>query len=173
MDEYSGNVRRDGTKYPMTTIASSDLTLERLWQFSLQYYGVRGVKEASLLLQKNHHGNVNLLLLFKWLDEHQVTFTDSNWGKVQQAIVKSEKFLHPYRELRKKTKSHLPTPLYRELLEFELLLEKQQQSDLVDCIHSIELFDNHGEPLTLSYCRSLQAEHLYHVFADFSAHKHL
>ena len=48
------------------------LTLERLWQFSLQYYSMRGVKDACLNLQNHFKGNVNLLLLLKWLDEQQV-----------------------------------------------------------------------------------------------------
>ncbi|WP_080263733.1 TIGR02444 family protein, partial [Vibrio parahaemolyticus] len=48
--------------------AEYTLTLEHLWQFSLQFYGVREVKEACLSLQNNYHGNVNLLLLLRWLD---------------------------------------------------------------------------------------------------------
>ncbi|CAE6882144.1 hypothetical protein ACOMICROBIO_NCLOACGD_00348 [Vibrio sp. B1ASS3] len=52
--------------------AEYTLTLEHLWQFSLQFYGVREVKEACLSLQNNYHGNVNLLLLLRWLDEQQV-----------------------------------------------------------------------------------------------------
>ena len=56
------------------------LTLERLWQFSLQYYSVREVKDACLSLQNNFHGNVNLLLLLKWLDEQQVSLSLKRTG---------------------------------------------------------------------------------------------
>lgn len=142
------------------------LTLERLWQFSLQYYSVREVKEACLHLQNHFKGNVNLLLLLKWLDEQQVSFQEQDWHKVEECLGRSEALLHSYRELRRKLKSHLPDTLYRESLQFELQLEKQQQSDLVDCINSIELEVNHAEPLTLRYCRQLGGEQLYAVFAE-------
>jgi len=142
------------------------LTLERLWQFSLQYYSVREVKEACLHLQIHFKGNVNLLLLLKWLDEQQVCFQEQDWHKVEECLGRSEALLHSYRELRRKLKLHLPDTLYRESLQFELQLEKQQQSDLVDCINSIELTVNHAEPLTLRYCRQLGGEQLYEAFAE-------
>ncbi|AIW12831.1 TIGR02444 family protein [Vibrio europaeus] len=142
------------------------LTLERLWQFSLQYYSVREVKEACLHLQNHFKGNVNLLLLLKWLDEQQVCFQEQDWHKVEECLGRSEALLHSYRELRRKLKLHLPDTLYRESLQFELQLEKQQQSDLVDCINSIELTVNHAEPLTLRYCRQLGGEQLYEAFAE-------
>ena len=146
--------------------ASISLTLERLWQFSLQYYSVREVKEACLHLQNHFKGNVNLLLLLKWLDEQQVCFQEQDWHKVEECLGRSEALLHSYRELRRKLKLHLPDTLYRESLQFELQLEKQQQSDLVDCINSIELTVNHAEPLTLRYCRQLGGEQLYEAFAE-------
>ncbi|MFC1236912.1 TIGR02444 family protein [Vibrio sp. F74] len=148
----------------MTKLASFSLTLERLWQFSLQYYNVRGVKEACLSLQNNYHGNVNLLLLLKWLDEQELIFDEHDWTKIQHCLHRTEELILHFRTLRKKAKSHLPATLYRESLEFELLLEKQQQSDLVNCINSIEFSTNKTEPLTLRYCRSLNAEHLFNNF---------
>ena len=144
---------------------SVSLTLERLWQFSLQYYSVREVKDACLNLQNQFKGNVNLLLLLKWLDEQQAAFFDEDWHKVEECLGRSETLLHSYRDLRRKLKSHVPDTLYRESLQFELQLEKQQQSDLVDCINSIELQTNQDEPLTLRYCRQLGGEHLHDVFA--------
>lgn len=149
----------------MAASSAHSLTLERLWQFSLQYYSVREVKEACLNLQNKFHGNVNLLLLLKWLDEHQLTFYDEDWPRVQHCLLRSETLLQQYREMRKKLKAHLPTGVYRESLEFELLLEKQQQSDLVECINDLTLHPNQGIPLVLAYCQHLNAEHLYEVFA--------
>lgn len=146
--------------------AQISLTLERLWQFSLQYYSVREVKDACLALQNNHHGNVNLLLLLKWLDEQQVAFHEEDWHKVQQCLSRSEALLHSYRELRKHLKQHVVDSLYREALQFELQLEKQQQSDLVDCINALPLIINHQEPLTLHYCRLLGGEDLYEAFSE-------
>ncbi|WP_070970635.1 TIGR02444 family protein [Vibrio sonorensis] len=145
--------------------ATISLTLERLWQFSLQYYSVREVKEACLSLQNHFGGNVNLLLLLKWLDEQQVSFGEEDWHRVEACLGRSETLLHSYRELRRKLKRNLPDTLYREALQFELLLEKQQQSDLVDCINSIRLINNRDLPLTLIYCRQLGGEHLHDVFS--------
>ncbi|WP_159739655.1 TIGR02444 family protein [Vibrio atypicus] len=142
------------------------LTLERLWQFSLQYYSVREVKDACLNLQNHCKGNVNLLLLLKWLDEQQVCFHEQDWHRVEECLGRSETLLLSYRELRRKLKLHVSDTLYRESLQFELQLEKQQQADLVDCINSIELEINHAEPLTLRYCRQLGGEHLYSAFAE-------
>ncbi|WP_428772666.1 TIGR02444 family protein [Vibrio sp.] len=141
------------------------LTLERLWQFSLQYYSVREVKEACLTLQNQYHGNVNLLLLLKWLDEQQVSFPAEEWHQVEACLSRSETLLHSYREMRRKMKLHLPDTLYREALQFELQLEKQQQSDLVDCINHLPLENNRAEPLTQRYCRHLGGEALYQYFA--------
>ncbi|WP_391088959.1 TIGR02444 family protein [Vibrio sp. NH-UV-68] len=142
------------------------LTLERLWQFSLQYYSVREVKSACLTLQNQYKGNVNLLLLLKWLDEQQVSFSEHDWHHLEECLGRSEALLLNYRELRRKLKFHLPDTLYRESLQFELQLEKQQQSDLVDCVNSITLQVNHSEPLALRYCRQLGGEPLYSVFAQ-------
>lgn len=147
------------------THAENTLTLEHLWQFSLQFYGVREVKEACLSLQNNYHGNVNLLLLLRWLDEQQLIFQEKDWPLVQSSLSRSEALLHSFRELRRHLKSQVNDALYRETLHFELQLEKQQQSDLVDCINAITLIKNDEDPLTLRYCRQLGAEHLQPAFA--------
>lgn len=149
-----------------STHALATLTLERLWQFSLQYYSVRGVKDACLNLQNQFKGNVNLLLLLKWLDEQKLCFSDQDWHHIEECLGRSEALLLNYRELRRKLKPQVSDTLYRESLQFELQLEKQQQSDLVDCINSVELHTNHAEPLTLRYCRQLGGESLYSAFAE-------
>ncbi|SJN57550.1 TIGR02444 family protein [Vibrio ruber] len=141
------------------------LTLERLWQFSLQYYSVREVKEACLSLQNNYHGNVNLLLLLKWLDEQQLSIGPQDWHRVMTCISATEGLLNSYRELRRKLKTHLPDTLYRESLQFELQLEKQQQSDLVDCINQLKLQPSGSQLMTQRYCKALTADHLAKIFA--------
>jgi len=145
--------------------ASSNLTFEHLWQFSLQYYGVREVKEACLNLQNHYHGNVNLLLLLKCLDEQALRFNAEDWHHVQSCLGRTEKLLHQFRDIRRQLKHSVVDSLYREALEFELSLEKQQQSDLVDCINALTLSPQQGEALVLGYCRQLGAEHLGLVFA--------
>ncbi|MDF5533887.1 TIGR02444 family protein, partial [Vibrio parahaemolyticus] len=103
--------------------AEYTLTLEHLWQFSLQFYGVREVKEACLSLQNNYHGNVNLLLLLRWLDEQQLIFQEKDWPLVQDCLGRSETLLHSFRDLRRHLKSQVNDALYRETLQFELQLE--------------------------------------------------
>ena len=144
---------------------TTTLTLERLWQFSLQYYSVREVKEACLSLQNNFHGNVNLLLLLKWLDEEKLTFAEHDWPTVSDCLSSSETLLHSYRELRRKLKLSVPETLYREALQFELQLEKQQQSDLVHCIANLSLATTDTPALAARYCRHLGAEHLGRIFS--------
>ncbi len=145
--------------------AKPRLTLERLWQFSLQYYSVREVKEACLRLQNSHNGNVNLLLLLKWLDEQQLTLTEADWPTVLECLNHSENLLHSFRDLRRRLKNHLPDTLYREALQFELQLEKQQQADLVECLNRLTLYPAHAIPLTLQYCKMLGAEYLAELFS--------
>ncbi|MGF1750815.1 TIGR02444 family protein [Vibrio cionasavignyae] len=140
------------------------LSLEHLWQFSLQYYGVREIKEACLTIQNHYHGNVNLLLMLKWLDEQQRHFAAEDWHLIQSCLGRTEQLLHHFRRLRRQLKNNVSDNLYREALAFELSVEKQQQSDLVDCINSLTLTTNQHQPLVSKYCQQLGAEHLSPIF---------
>jgi uncharacterized protein (TIGR02444 family) len=142
---------------------SFTLTSEQLWQFCLRYYAVREVKEACLALQNNYSGNVNLLLLLKYLDQQQIMPIESDWQRLLASIEPSETLLIDYRELRKSFKPHLPDTLYREALQFELALEKQQQLDLVDCINQSQFVPASGSSLTERYCQIHHAPHLYNA----------
>ncbi|WP_158117089.1 TIGR02444 family protein [Vibrio cincinnatiensis] len=140
------------------------LTLENLWQFSLRYYSVREVKEACLCLQNRFHGNVNVLLLLKWLDEQQLIFPEQGWATIADALARTENLIEHYRDLRRKLKSHLPDTLYREALQFELQIEKQQQADLIACIEQLPLTAQTEQPLTSHYCQQLGAQGLSKIF---------
>ncbi|GAL14152.1 hypothetical protein JCM19233_5164 [Vibrio astriarenae] len=141
------------------------LTMEQLWQFSLEYYSSREVKDACLTLQNQYHGNVNLLILLKWLDEHHFSIQEKDWHRVEQSLGRTEALLHHYRELRRKLKIAVSDTLYREALQFELQLEKQQQADLVDCINHLSLKSRDEHSLTQMYCHLLGADHLQAAFA--------
>lgn len=140
------------------------LTLERLWQFSLQHYSVRETKEACLRLQNRHQGNVNFILLLKWLDEHQLAFSDPHWHTFSEALERTEVLISQFRDYRRKAKPHLPDTLYRESLQFELQLERQQQADLTRCLNQLELQPQKTQPMTHQYCIKLGAKHLCHAF---------
>ncbi|ORT50811.1 hypothetical protein ST37_07925 [Vibrio sp. qd031] len=148
----------------MTHSALPRLTLERLWQFSLQYYGDRRIKDACLKLQNLYGGNVNLLLLLKWLDEQKLALNKQDLVALNRALQRSETLLIQYRELRRQLKKEVPDSLYRESLQFELLLEKQQQSDLVDCINQLNLSETSSAKLTQIYCEQLSADSLVAIF---------
>ncbi|WP_086982046.1 TIGR02444 family protein [Vibrio aphrogenes] len=148
----------------MTQYQPLPLTFERLWQFSLQHYGVRKIKEACLHLQNQYHGKVNLVLLLKWLDEHQLALSEQQWQQLDAAIERTEHLLEQFRYYRRKAKPHLPDTLYRESLQFELQLERQQQSDLVHCINQMDLSPRSGQPMTHLYCHKVGAEHLCEIF---------
>ncbi len=147
--------------------AELSLTLEHLWQFSLRYYSVREVKEACLSLQNRFNGNVNLLLSLKWLDEQDLTIEDNDFHLLQECLHRSDMLLHDFRQLRRQLKSHVPDTIYRQSLEFELQLEKQQQSDLVECINSLKTSQRSPEQsrLTDKYCMQLTANCLADIFS--------
>jgi uncharacterized protein (TIGR02444 family) len=140
------------------------VTLEHLWQFSLQYYSATDVKEACLNLQNHCSGNVNLLLVLKYLDECKTGFDETGWQILLAALQHTDSLISHYRELRKKMKGHLPDTLYRQALEFELELEKQQQSDLVTCVNALSLTPVGKTSLTEQYCERLGAHHLIDYF---------
>jgi uncharacterized protein (TIGR02444 family) len=144
---------------------SLSLTIEHLWQFSLQYYGVKDVKEACLSLQNHFGGNVNVVLLLKWLDDQHVSINKLDFERLVNSTATTDKLLNRYRELRKALKIHLPDPLYREALQFELQLEKQQQADLINCVNQSQFFPATNCSLTQQYCQSLNASHLSDIFS--------
>ncbi|RQW61633.1 TIGR02444 family protein [Vibrio viridaestus] len=143
------------------------LTLENLWQFSLQYYSVRAVKEACLSLQNRFNGNVNLILLLKYLDTHNVAIGDNDWHLLLECLHRSDVLLHDFRQLRRQLKTHVPDTIYRQSLEFELELEKQQQADLVECANHLtyRLRNEDKGLLTTRYCMQLTADNLADIFA--------
>ncbi|CAH0524568.1 TIGR02444 family protein [Vibrio hippocampi] len=149
-----------------TTTQSKSLTHEALWQFSLAYYAERGVKEACLSLQNHYHGNVNLLLLLKWLDVNHLAFTLEQWPQVKASLDASEQLLAQYRQLRKQLKTQVTDTLYREALNFELSLEQLQQSHLIETINSLPLATTSASHLVDMYCQELGADHLCQHFDD-------
>ena len=143
-----------------------NLTPEIFWQFSLHYYEQGEVKEACLALQNQFNGNVNLLLLLVWMDENRLGLTANTWQAVQSSLASTDYLLQEYRELRRQLKHQVSDTLYRESLQFELLLEKQQQAALVACINRLEITAQLDAPLAQQYCQQLGCESLYQVFSS-------
>lgn len=152
--------------------ATPILTPQALWQFSVHYYCVREIKEACLRLQNHHHGNINLLLLCKWLDEQQLSVAQADWPALHTALADTDYLLANFRDWRHRVKSHLPDALYREALQFELQLEKQQQADLLASLQHLTLHPAQAISLTQQYCHMLGADDLAELFSAPYAPQH-
>ena len=142
------------------------VTVEKLWQFSLSYYGVQGVKEACLGLQNQFGGNVNTLLLLKYLDLKQLHIRSEELDQLINATNKTDTLLTHYRGLRKSLKAHLTDALFRDTLKFELLLEQQQQADLLDTLAKLQPTKASQQRLVSIYCQSLGADDLSASFVE-------
>ncbi|OCH04088.1 TIGR02444 family protein [Aliivibrio fischeri] len=148
---------------PLNEHQLASITQEAFWCFSLSHYKKGGVKQAALALQDTYFGNVNLALLLIWLNSLNLSFSVSDLPLLEAALHKSDTLLHSYRKLRKQIKSTQNKALYQEALQFELQIEKQQQSDLITALIRIPLViktDNNQISLLTHYCRSLQADTL-------------
>ncbi len=145
---------------------TSTLTADELWQFSLDYYALPGIKEACLTLQNRYQGNVNLLLVLKWLGEHKLAIADNDWHPLHSAIQNTENLLQPYRELRRQLKTQVSDNLYRKALQFELQLEQQQQQNLVAQLQSQPLVQGTAHSMLSSYCHALGADELTAIFTQ-------
>jgi len=107
------------------------LNPQDFWQFSLSHYAQAGVQPASLRLQDTYQGNVNLALLLHWLDTQNIHLSDAELYTLKASAASSDIRLHQYRAMRKQLKSQLDIAGYKQLLEFELNLEQDQQLALI------------------------------------------
>jgi uncharacterized protein (TIGR02444 family) len=146
--------------------ASYSLTTEQLWQFSVKYYDVKGVKEACLSLQNQFKGNVNTLLLLTYLDQHQLSVNSDELEKLINVTERTDTLITDYRTLRKSLKEHIPDALYRNSLKFELKLEQRQQADLVNIFNTLTPFKSQQNNLVSTYCHRLKASHLLASFIE-------
>ncbi|ODA30176.1 TIGR02444 family protein [Veronia pacifica] len=131
-------------------------TAEGLWQFSLAHYSHNDVKQACLKLQDDYQGNVNLALMLVWLEFSGFSFSDDSLNILRQAIADSEMLLRRYRYMRRELKSELSHANYQKLLNFELMLEKKQQQDLVSTVNQLPWLTD-GPSTLRHYCLQLSA----------------
>ncbi|MGX9418059.1 TIGR02444 family protein [Vibrio sp. WJH972] len=148
------------------TQASHTLMTEQLWQFSLSYYAVMEVKEACLTLQNQFGGNVNTLLLLKYLDLHKLSINNDELETLIKATDNTDGLINHYRQLRQSLKPSLPDNLYQKTLKFELELEKRQQADLVDQFNTLNSKPTTTPNLVSTYCQRLNATHLSASFIE-------
>lgn len=139
-------------------------TAADLWQFCLKHYSIQEVKHACLKLQDQHQGNVNLALMLAWLESLGYSLLPDDLNTLKQALVRSEHLLVSYRQLRRDLKERVGSGQYKKLLNFELMLEKQQQQDLVAALNQLP-WQPHPPSVLEYYCRQLKpsAQSLYPV----------
>ena len=142
------------------------ITQDRLWRFCLEYYNTPGVKELCLTVQNKYAGNVNLLLISKWLDNQNINFDSCHWIQIFNCLKKTEELLINFRKLRHDNKLYIPQSLYQSHLNFELKLERQQQSDLINLINQLPLYQTSTPTLLQRYCKNIKVKHLYSYFPD-------
>ncbi|RXJ73434.1 TIGR02444 family protein [Veronia nyctiphanis] len=167
MDGTPGGTGNHGSSFPKPMIQQA--TAEALWQFSLSHYSHHDVKHACLKLQDDYQGNVNLALLLVWLELSEFSLSDSDLYKLKSALSDSETLLRRYRQVRRDLKAELSHSGYQKLLNFELMLEKKQQQDLIAAVNHLPWLTG-GHSAVKSYCLQLSASavHLYPLLTRIS-----
>ncbi len=115
----------------MQTADSVILNSQDFWQFSLSHYAQAGVQPACLTLQDTYQGNVNLALLLHWLDTLTIQLSNAELHTLEASAASSDIRLQQFRAMRKQLKTQLDLAGYKQLLTFELELERDQQHVLV------------------------------------------
>jgi uncharacterized protein (TIGR02444 family) len=112
------------------------LQAAEFWTFSINLYAQRGVKPCCLQLQDEFKLNVNILLLCCYLNRLNILLPTKGYAALNKAIKNSESQLRAMRKKRRKSKG---TPAYRDLLQWELQLENQQQQEIVSVLNRQQL----------------------------------
>ena len=112
------------------------LQAAEFWTYSLNLYAQRGVKPCCLQLQDEFKLNVNILLLCCYLNRLHILLPLKGFTALNKAIKDSDSQLRAMRKKRRKSKG---TPAYRDLLQWEIQLENQQQQEIVAILNSQQL----------------------------------
>ncbi|WP_042151463.1 MULTISPECIES: TIGR02444 family protein [unclassified Pseudoalteromonas] len=126
------------------------VSAEDFWHFSCDLYSKNELykkdkQEYSLLeLQNKFNKNVNICLLMLYLDKLNISICQNTLYKLIVAISEFEKnYLLPLRALRLRLKAEksdisLYAKMRQTLLDSELLMEKHQQSQLINALKNYE-----------------------------------
>jgi len=111
------------------------------WDFSVSWYGRKGVASLCLSLQDVHHLNVNMVLLLAWCTQQQVLIDAEAWSQIAMAIHPTDLRLKQHRHQRKMAKAMqgAASDMYASLKEQELILEQMQQAQMLDILKQIPL----------------------------------
>jgi uncharacterized protein (TIGR02444 family) len=105
------------------------------WSYSLQVYARDGVAQACLALQDDAGIDVNFLLYGAWCAANNRVLTEAHLAVVDRAVAPwRESVLVPVRLARIQAADlKAPRPVYQQLLDTELALERCQQEIMLAC----------------------------------------
>ncbi|WP_462170688.1 TIGR02444 family protein [Pseudoalteromonas xiamenensis] len=127
---------------------NSPICATAFWHFSCDLYALSGVQDALLCAQNQDAKNVNILLLLRYLETLHLQLEQQQLDTLKQCTQEFDRlFLAPHRLIRanfKATYSLHPTysTVRKSLLNSELLLEKLQQTLLIQQLEQTKLQTN-------------------------------
>ncbi|NVK23684.1 MAG: TIGR02444 family protein [Gammaproteobacteria bacterium] len=129
----------------MSSTLSLELDAQDFWQFSLNIYSHTNVANILLQAQSQWRVNVNLALLCLYLDQKSCYLEKAQMSDLHAAVMQfSQTYTKPLRDIRQKFKTQQQAlmqyeSIRRHILDAELLLERQEQSVLVELINSMQV----------------------------------
>ena len=105
---------------------------DAFWSFSLQVYSQPQVSEHCLYLQNSHGCNVNLLLFYCWLHSLKRSLSVQALTTIANEIKAHDLKIKAHRAKRVQNKH---SSIYETLKKEELVMEKEQQSLIVNAYH--------------------------------------
>jgi uncharacterized protein (TIGR02444 family) len=111
------------------TVFDDILDADSLWLFSQRFYQEPSVELVCLTLQDDYQVNINLLIFLVYCDDAACI---PQLEPLLCSLKRSERALKRYRQMRKRVKDRLQPQHYDILLKHELVLERRQQSSLLE-----------------------------------------
>lgn len=141
-----------GVSRPLKENATSN----GLWQFCLFHHEKQEVAHACQKLQDQFKGNANLALLLAWLEDSGFSLSAFSLAVLRQTVHQSDPLLRRYRLMRREMKPVLNHSIYQKMLNYEIMLEKFQQQELINCINQQKWLDT-GPSVLEAYCKQLHS----------------
>lgn len=111
---------------------------EHFWQYSVEVYSQAAAQRACLYLQDEAGLNVNLLLMCGFLTNQGAKLSSEQFNALCRAVKPAADQTQLHRQRRKKAKKDSSGD-YAQLLQQELVLERQQQQCMIDWLNKQEI----------------------------------
>lgn len=129
---------------------------DKFWLWSIDVYQQAQVKQACLHLQDSYDCNVNLILLCMYLQSLNCRLSVQDCQILIKTIRPSEQNLKAHRRERRQIKS-VDNVRYKRFLAQELVLEKQQQVEIIECLNHLNVAVATEPPEQINVFSYLQA----------------